>query len=258
VWSEASEAALDAIDVAPPPTPGAVPFRPGETATYDVQWLTGPLDLPAGTIRLSVVPPQAADAGPDGDAPAFVLEAEAETAPWVSRFFEARDRFRTSATSGLLPLVHQRFLREGRRSVDRVYVYDHQARHVRSSDSVAGARDAAALALPLAAQARDALAALWYARSLPLAPGYTFEMPVNEAGRNLTAAVTVAAREFVDVMNAPRAALRVEPKLTARVERRQALHATIWLSADDLKVPLVADVEAGFGRLRLKLVDYRP
>jgi hypothetical protein len=176
----------------------------------------------------------------------------------VSRFFDARDRFRTSTTGDLLPLVHRRFLREGRRSVDRVYVYDHGGRHVRSSDSVAGARDQAALALPLAAQARDALAALWYARSLPLALGYTFEMPINEAGRNLKAAVTVAGHDFVEVMNAPRPAFRVEPKLTARVERRQALRATIWLSADDQKVPLAADVEAGFGRLRLKLVDYRP
>ena len=258
VWSETSEAALDAIDVAAPPAPGPVPFRVGETATYDVQWLTGPLDLSAGTITLSVVPPQAGDAGPGGEAPAFVLEAEAETAPWVSRFFDARDRFRTSITAGLLPLVHQRFLREGRRSVDRVYVYDHGGRHVRSSDSLAGAHAATALALPLAGQARDALAALWYARSLPLAPGYTFEMPVNEAGRNLKAAVAVAAQEFVEVMHAPRPAFRVEPKLTARVERRQALRATIWLSADDLRVPLIADIEAGFGRLRLKLVDYRP
>jgi hypothetical protein len=83
-------------------------------------------------------------------------------------------------------------------------------------------------------------------------------MPVNEAGRNLKAAVTVAGQDFVEVMNVPRPAFRVEPKLTARVERRQPLRTTIWLSADDQKVPLAADVEAGFGRLRLKLVDYRP
>jgi hypothetical protein len=43
-----------------------------------------------------------------------------------------------------------------------------------------------------------------------------------------------------------------------RVQRRQPVTATIWISADGRRVPLAADVEAGFGRVRLKLVDYRP
>jgi len=258
VWTEASEAALDEVEVAPPPAPGLVPFRAGETATYAVQWLTGPLDLSAGTITLRVVPPEAADAGVRGETPSWVFEATADTAPWVSRFFEARDRFRTSANGTLLPLVHQRFLREGRRSVDRVFAYDHDKRHVRSADDVEGARDATALSLPLANHARDSLTALWYARSLPIAPGFAFEMPLNEAGRNLKAVVTVTGRENVEAMGVSQPAFRVEPVLTARVQRRRALRATIWLSADARKLPLVADVEAGFGRVRLKLVDYRP
>ena len=54
-----------------------------------------------------------------------------------------------------------------------------------------------------------------------------------------------------------RAAYRVEPRLTTRVQRRQAVEATIWISADARRVPLAADVTAGFGRVRLKLVDYR-
>jgi hypothetical protein len=258
VWTETSEAALEDVNVPPPPPPGRAVFTVGETATYSVQWLTGPLDISAGTIVLRVVPAEASDHGIGGTAPAWVFEAAAETAPWVSRFFEARDRFRTSAAADLSPLIHQRFLREGRRVVDRAFAYDHAARHVRSADSAAAARDAAALALPLAAHARDSLTALWYVRTLPLAPGATFELPINEAGRNQKATITVAAPEMIDAPGGPQPAFRVRPTLTARVQRRQGIDATIWISADQRRVPLQADITAGFGRVLLKLVDYRP
>lgn len=257
VWTEHSEGALEAVAVAAPPAPGPAPFGVGEVATYSVEWLTGPVDLAAGTIVLKVVAPEPSDAGLDGGAPAWVFEATAETATWVSRFFEARDRFRTSTTAEMTPLLHQRFLREGRRSVDRVYAYDHAARHVRTGDSPTAARDATALALPLAAHARDSLAALWYLRALPLTAGTTFALPINEAGRNMTAVMTVGRAETIDAFGGAQLAYRLEPRLTTRIQRRQPVEATIWMSADARRVPLAADITAGFGRVRLKLVDYR-
>ena len=258
VWTETSEAALDDIEVAAPPPAGAAVFKVGETATYSVQWVTGPLDLQAGTIVLKAVAPDASDMGIGAATPAWVFEATAETAAWVSRFFEAKDRFRTSADAQFIPLLHQRFLREGRRVVDRVYAYDHEARHVRSADSPGAAREATAMALPLAAHARDSLTALWYVRTLPLSPGTSFEMPINEAGRNQKATITVEPRENVTVQGRSQPALRIRPQLTARVQRRQAIEATIWISADERRLPLQADITAGFGRVVLKLVDYRP
>lgn len=259
VWTETSEAALEEVNVTAPPAPGPIPFRVGETATYAVQWLTGPLDVQAGTITLSVVSPTAADAGVSDAQPSWVFEANAETAQWVSRFFEARDRFRTSASADLVPLMHQRFLREGRRVVDRAYAYDHDGRHVRTADSAVSARNGAAMALPLAAYARDSLTALWYVRSLPLASGATFEIPINEAGRNMKATITVEGPEpVVEATGGPQPAFRLVPRLSTRVQRRRAIDATIWISADSRRVPLAADITAGFGRVRLKLVDYRP
>lgn len=258
VWTPESEAALDEVAVAEPPPPGAAPFKVGERAAYDVQWLNGPLDLTAGRITLSVVEPEPRDGGAAGEVPEWVFDVAVETAPWVSRFFEARDRFRTAADGQLKPLLHQRELREGRRAVDRVYVYDHAARRVGSGATPAAARDVSALSLPLLAGARDALTALWYIRTMPLAPGYVLAMPLNEAGRTLALTVSVPARENIEIAGAPVAALRVEPRFTARVQRRQAIESTIWLSDDARRVPLLVEVAAGFGRVRLKLVDYRP
>ena len=84
-------------------------------------------------------------------------------------------------------------------------------------------------------------------------------MPINEAGRNLTAAIAVgAAGDRSTRRRTVRRAYRVEPRLTRASQRRRPVDATIWLSADERRVPLAADVAAGFGRVRLKLVDYRP
>jgi hypothetical protein len=255
VWTPESETALGAMDVSEPPAPGAAPFAAGETAVYDVDWLTGPLDVSAGTVTLRVLRPDTADALA---APVWAFEATVDSASWVSRFFEAHDRFRTIADAQLKPLSHVRSLREGRRAVDRAFVFDHDARRVRSGGTVAEARSPSAMALPLSPGSRDTLTALWYIRSLPLAPGFSVALPVNDAGRSLAVSVNVGNRETIEVGGRTEEAFRVEPRISARVERRRPLEATIWLSADARRLPLVVEISAGFGRLRLKLVDYRP
>jgi hypothetical protein len=82
-------------------------------------------------------------------------------------------------------------------------------------------------------------------------------VPINEAGNNLVMQVAVAEPETIEVRGTPHRALRLEPRLMRRIERRRPINMTIWLSDDDRRVPLRAVVEAGFGRVRLDLVDYR-
>lgn len=255
VWTNESDAALDGLAAAEPPAPGPAPFSIGETATYAVEWVGGPLDVTAGTIAFRVTPPQDAGALPRA---AWGFEMTVDTAAWVSRFFEAHDRFRTTADAQLRPLSHVRALREGRRSIDRAFVFDHDARRVRAGETIDDARGPAAMALPLPPGARDTLTALWYLRSLPLAPGFSVTLPVNDAGRSLSLEVRVGDRETIDIGGRVEDAFRVQPRIVARVERRRPIDATIWLSADGRRLPLAADISAGFGRVRLKLVDYRP
>lgn len=252
VWTPESEAALEAADVSAPPPPGPLPFVAGETATYEAEWLSGPLDIPAGTITLRVLPQDAAEAAA---APGWVFEATMDTAGWVSRLFEAHDRFQTRADAQLKPLSHLSEIREGRRAVDRAYVFDHAARRVRSGATLAEASGPTAMALPLSAGSLDTLTALWYIRALPLAPGLTAVLPVNDGRRGLVVTVRVGNRERIEVGGRSEEAFRVEPRIVARVDRRQPIEATIWVSADARRLPLVADIAAGFGRIRLKLVE---
>jgi hypothetical protein len=259
VWTEASEGALVDLNAPAPPAPGPPPFAVGESAVYEVQWLSGPLDLPAGTITLRVDTARATDL-PSAveEKPAFVFEASAVTASWVSRFFEASDVFRTAADAELRPLLHLRSLHEGRRQLERAYLFDRVKQRVRIGEDLDQAESGQALVLPLANGARDAVTALWYVRSVPLTPGMSLSVPLSEAGRGMSLDITVVSEESIETMRGRVRALRVDPKVTARVERRKPISMKVWLSTDRSRIPLAAEIDASFGQLRLKLVDYRP
>jgi hypothetical protein len=241
-WTPESLAALDDADQPPPPPPGRAPFAAGETLIFDVFWDSGPLDVPAGTAALTVLE------GRDG-AERWVFETRAETADWVSTFFQARDRFVTEANGGLLPTEHRREIREGRREVDRRYVYDRDARTVQTDQ----------MALPLGdAAARDALTALYYVRTLPLLPGAIVSVPMNEAGTSLLLQVQVGEVESIEHAGQSVSALRLEPRAMRRIERRRPVAMTLWLSADQRRIPIRALVDAGFGQIRLELRSFPP
>lgn len=252
-WTPESEAALDVVDVVSPPAPGPIPFPNGEVATYEVRWVG---DLPAGTLALSARAPTAEEqrAAPGA---AWHFEATAATADWMTRIFEARDSFSSLATDALAPIVHLRDIREGSRRLVRAYVFDDARAEVRVGQTVEEATAADALASRLAPGARDAVTALFYARTLPLEVGQEIGIPVNDAGRSLVVRLQVEGRERVPTPWGEADAFRLSPSIERRLERRQGISTTLWITADDWRVPVRLDLEAGFGRIRADLVDYR-
>lgn len=234
-WTPEIEARLERSE-APLPPPGPIPFGTSETMVYEARWVSGPMRLAAGEATIVVTPPR------------YTFVASARTADWVSQFFEADDRFETRADDLLRPLVHERRLREGRRRLDRRIVYDHERRVVRVGDD---------LTLPIAPGARDPLTAFFYARTLPLTPGFHVRIPVNDAGRNLVVDLTCVGLEPIASRDGEVNALRVEARLISQVERRQSIAMTLWIGDDRRRVPLAVEVSAGFGRVRLELTSYR-
>jgi len=245
-WTPDLEARLVTANAVEPPPPGPIPFRVGELARYDVHWDGAGVSLSAGDISIAVEPPT------------YRLVVTATTAPWVARFFEAQDVFRTRVDEELLPRVHEREQHEGSRHVTRAFVFDGPARIVRTGRTIAEALDQEAVVLPMAPRARDAISALFYVRTLPLKTGERVRFPVNEAGRNLVAEVTVNGVDRITSLNKRVEAIRVTPVLQRRAADRQPLAATIWLSNDARRLPLILDLDAGFGHMRVELVSYRP
>jgi len=227
-----------------PPPAGAAPFAIGERARYALSWAGAGTDVAAGEITIAVEPP------------AYRFVVTATTAPWIARFFEARDEYITQVDAALLPLVHTREQRHGARHVMRAFVYDHGSGAVRTGPSAAEAAVTGAMTLPLAPDARDAIATLFYARTLLLDPTSRVMIPVNEAGRNLIVELGAVTYETISLHGRDEAALRVEPTIRQRVQRRVPPKVTVWLSRDDRRVPLAFDVAAGFGQVRGELIGY--
>ncbi len=247
VWTTEVEARLVPPAPPPPPPPGPLPFVVGERAEYEVGWVGGPIGVSAGQVVVQVEPPGHAGA-------AFRLVATAETAPWVSRFFQARDRYQTDATERLKPLVHARVQRQGRREIDRTFAFDAETGHVRISTPETAATP---IILRVPPHTRDALTAFFYVRTLPLEPGTALTIAVNDGGRTRLVTIAGVARESITIAGRTTPAIRVEPRITERVPRRAPVDVVVWLSDDARRIVLAADVEAGFGKVRLELTEYR-
>jgi hypothetical protein len=244
VWTPELEARVATAGAVTPPPAGPIPFVVGERANYAVAWEATGLNVTAGEIAIAVEPP------------AYRFVVTAVTAPWLARFFEARDRFETTVDRELLPLFNTREQHEGSRHVRRAFAYDHARGVVRVAASAAEASAADAVSLPLTPHARDAIAAFFFLRTLTLERGARFTIPVNEGGVNLVLELDVAGPEQISVAGQRRDVIRVEPRIRRRVERRAPPTATVWLSADTRQIPLAFEIRAGFGRVRGELIDY--
>ena len=246
-WTPAHEESLMPPSLPLPPPPGPSPFATGERAVYDVVWIGGPMGIPAGTVVLEVLEPTA-------PVSRYRLAATARTAEWVAPFFEARDRYVTAADRRLLPLWHERSQRHGRRSVDRRYEFDADTGTVTLQASGAGPP----LTLPMPSGTRDALTTFYYIRTLDLARLEGLVLSVNDGGRTRRLQFRVQGPEPVRVGGAERTAIRIDPLITERVPRRAPVTARVWLSDDARRIPMVVEVAAGFGRVRIELRSYEP
>ena len=265
IYELADEATLLAAVGAPAavsaPQPGVPGFAPGEVSRYDVFWDGAGTQVSAGTIEIAVL----AATGSDARLPRWLSAADRariryearvslETAPWVARFFEARDVFRTFTDAEFRPIAHLREIREGRRQVDQSVFHDGAGGVVRVVPPDATTVEAGP-GFRAPPDHRDPIAAFLLVRTLALAAGSEVAIPVNDMGRNLTLQSGPLAAETIEWRGQQVRALRMRPALVQRVQRRAPPAIDLWLSADQRRLPLRIDVAAGFGRVRVELIE---
>ena len=268
VYELADEATLMAAVGAPAtvaaPTPGRPGFAAGELSRYEVFWDGAGTHVAAGTIEIAIL----AASGDDTRLPRWLGAADRTrirfearvsvlTAPWVARFFEARDVFRTYTDAEFRPIVHLREIREGRRQVDQAVFHDGDDGVVRIVPPDAATVEAGP-GFRAPRDARDPIAAFLLVRTLALTAGGEVAIPVNDMGRNLTLQSGPLQAETIEWQGRRVPALHMRPALVQRVQRRAPPTIDLWLSADDRRLPLRIDVAAGFGRVRVELVETRP
>jgi hypothetical protein len=251
VWTAEAQAEVTPPELPAPPRPRPMALRLGESATYEVEWVGSGIDLPAGDLRMTV------DSGSDAPVPGctYRLDVMFSTAPWVSSYYDAQDRFTTWADATLMPKLHVEQLREGSRSVEISARFDQAGRVVRvvrgpSEDPESGD------VLPLSANARDPVSAFFYARTRMMAPGDRVRIPVNHLGQALRVDLLARGIEMVTYARRREQALRVDVQIEYETEVREAPRARLWLSLDERRIPLVVEIDAAFGSVRATLVEH--
>ncbi len=258
------EQALGRVADVVAPAPGTPAFAAGERSTYEVYWDGAGTQVPAGTATIAIDVADPADSA----LPSWITAAQrtslawrirltVETAPWVARFFEARDTFTTWTDGELVPVAHVREIREGRRRVDQSVAFERDP-----SSTIILPPDATTLEAgprvrtpPLS---RDPLAALLLLRTLPLAAGDDVRVPVVDMGRVLTLQTGAASAETLTWRGRDVETLRYEPSLVQRIPRRTPPDIDVWLARELGWRPVRAVVEAGFGRVRMELASHEP
>jgi len=203
------------------------------------------MGMSAGTATFTAartpVPGEVAGAGP-----AHHFAVDVQTAPWVARFFEAHDRIETWTDDRLIPIRQEQHLREGRRVVDRVTRFDAASRTLVVGEGPP---------LPWPRDARDAVSAFFYVRTLPLAPGYSTAFTTVEGGRRYTVDLKVDGVERITVAGRAVEAFRATPRLAASGGGGRVVASTIWIGTDARRLPLLLEVETAFGSFRIELLS---
>jgi hypothetical protein len=239
---------------APLPQPGAavkrerpVPFKVGETLTYDVSWSTY---LTAGTATIAV-----REKRPSFDSLAYYLVAEGRPTPLLSKLYTLyykADSLLDAYT--LLPQRGSLYSEEGRRRRMKSTRFDQTARTAQFEMKTA---TVVTKDLSLPAYAQDSLSAIYVIRSLPLKDKLKLTMPVVDGDDVYRVQVAVTGHENVTTPFGQFLAWRITPTVLSAQGKPQGRGLSLWISDDARKLPLRMEAEMPVGRFVLSLRDAR-
>jgi hypothetical protein len=223
----------------------AVPFKVGETLTYDVSWSSF---LVAGTAVVTV-----RDMARTPNGTAYGIVAEGRPLPVVAKLYSLYYKMDSLLDSVSL-LSHQSsvYSEEGDHRKTETTRFDRAAR--RATYEVSG--DASSrTTFPVPAQTQDGLAALFALRAMALRGGSRLELPVANEGELFTVSIQSGAVEPVRVPFGTVDALGL--RLNVLDAKRQPVgnNMAVWISNDVRRLPVKIQAELPVGNFVLALRD---
>ncbi len=216
--------------VQPAAGPGALPFAPGETLTYNLTWSV----FPAGRLVATV---GRANGGP-GDP--YEVKVSARSQGFVSLLYEVKDDFQAVFDpTGLCSLEVSKKVKEGRHRKETRIVFDNQRKL-----AILDERDLNRPADPpkhaeteTSGCVADLVTAFYYLRSQPMHVGQQILVSVNDGTKTSEVTAQVQAREEIQTPLGRRFAFRVEPTVFGGLYKRKG-RMLIWFSDDEQRLPL--------------------
>jgi Protein of unknown function (DUF3108) len=222
----------------------AVPFKAGETLTYDVSWSSL---LVAGTATATVV-----EKKPSSNSTAYYIVAEGRPLPILTKLYKLYYKMDTLVDS--FTLLSQRgslYSEEGAAHQLGSTRFDRTARRAfyeRQQETTANAD------FPVPANAQDGLAALYAVRTRALRAGEAFTTPVADSGALYTVKVDVGgAPAQVKVPLGEFDAWSLKAGITDAQGQPVWKNIVVWISNDARRLPVKLQAELPVGQFVLAL-----
>jgi len=232
---------------AAPATPApdaAVPFKVGETLTYDASWSSF---LTAGQVKMRVADRQSVGGGRSG----YHFVAEAQTVSLAAKMYQVYYKVESVIdTSSLTAVRASTYSNE--RGRERTKSFWFGAKNVGSYEIKRGETSKGQVALP--PRTLDPLGAMYIARALRANPGETLVIPIVEGDTVSRLRLTFGKREPVKTGQGTSNGWRVTATLTDMQGKSLGTRPlTIWLSDDAQRRPLRFEGALAVGSITLML-----
>lgn len=208
-----------------------LPFSPGETLTYNVNWSI----FPAGKVTATLSKDKNAS---NGD---YLITTTAQSEGFVSLLYKVRDEFQSVFNPQTLCSVqiskhvneghHHKIIKIKFDSSGGVAILDE-----RNLNSVNEPPRHAEHEIPSCVQ--DVVSAFYYVRSQPLHVGQKIKLAVNDGSKTATVVADVTNRGKIKTPVGTHEALRVVPSVFGNLYKRKKGKLVVWFSADKHHYPL--------------------
>ena len=225
----------------------AVPFRVGETLTYDVSWSSV---LVAGTATAQVIEKKASS-----PSAAYAIVVDGRPVPLLARLYNLHYKMDTLIDS--FTMLSQRGSLLSEEGADKTFVstrFDRTARRAfyeRQSATI----EKADFAIPAGTQ--DGLAVLYALRARTFKTSEHFTMPVADGGSMYTVQVEVAAPEPVKVPVGEFSAWNLKAAISDAQGQPVWKNIAVWISNDTRRLPVKLQAELPVGNFVLALKEMR-
>lgn len=243
--------AIGASGIAQPPPPKPLPFRPGETLTYEVKWSI----FPAGKLTATLGREK------NGHSNALVITTKARSQGFVSLLYKVQDEFRSVFNPETLCSIQiTKQINEGPRHKLTKITFDRQrGLAVLNEHGTDGDDEPPKHAEhPIPPCVQDIITAFYYVRSQPLRVGQDVRLAVNDGSKTTMVVAAVTGRKKIQTPLGTHEALRVVPSVFGNLYKKKKGKLVIWFSDDRHHYPLRIKASLKLGSITGTLVSVSP
>ncbi len=231
--------------------PAAMPFTPGEVLTYEGKIRKILPTIAVADLTFSVSQPES-----PGD---IVVKAEARSKGTLLKMFrfsflqEIESTFAAHDARAKATKKHD-VQKERIRDSEAIFDYKESRVTYTETDPKEPMRPPRKIASSIGNETFDMVSGIYRLRMLPLSVGALFNLSVSDSGLVYEVPVKITARELQKTVLGKVMCFRVEPQVFGPgrlIEREGSMF--IWITDDQRRVPVRAQVNSPIGRIEIKL-----